>query len=143
MSLCDACTDRGMCCRDLTLPVRTDELHAVMELARPLTPDELRWVLLHHGVAATANYFSFQDGTPVRLIAGQPGTRTLQAGYSLRIDVPCSALKDGFCTLFGTDARPQMCSAWPNQPEQIQELEGCAYAEIFSLRGSGVGVMPR
>lgn len=40
MSLCHLCTDRGMCCRYIELP-----------LARPLTPDEELWVSLHPGLS--------------------------------------------------------------------------------------------
>lgn len=37
--ICNSCTDRGMCCRYIELP-----------LARALTDDEKRWVELHNGL---------------------------------------------------------------------------------------------
>ena len=38
--ICDHCTDRGMCCRYIELP-----------LARELSQDEMNWVNLHLGVS--------------------------------------------------------------------------------------------
>ena len=132
MSLCEACADQGQCCRYVTLPIRHEVYDGGWLLSRPLSPDEQRWVNLHPGVTATSHYLSVQDGTPVRTIAGQPGTHTPLLGYSLRIDVPCSALsQEGRCSLFGTVQRPQMCSDWPDQPEQLDGLIGCAYQTIF------------
>jgi len=104
-------------------------------LARSLTPDEHRYVRLHGGISVKDNLLSVGEDTPVRLIAGQPGTYTPRDGYSLRIDVPCSALdQEGRCSLFGSPERPEMCSQWPDQPEQIADLNGCAYQTLFSTQ---------
>lgn len=43
VSLCDRCSDRGMCCRYVELP-----------LARALSEDEQHWVELHPGLRMTA-----------------------------------------------------------------------------------------
>lgn len=43
LNLCRHCSDRGMCCRYVELP-----------LARPLTQDEGNWVNLHPGVRMVA-----------------------------------------------------------------------------------------
>ena len=49
MNLCDACTDRGMCCRYVELP-----------LARHLTADERHWVNLHPNI-----WVADVNGSPV------------------------------------------------------------------------------
>ena len=61
-----------------------------LPLARELNPDEIRWLQLHPGLSVE--------------------------GSSVRIDVTCSALADGKCTLFGTDERPDMCAKYPELP---------------------------
>ena len=92
--LCRLCTDRGMCCRYVELP-----------LGRFLSTDERRWVELHPEL-----HILDLDGLPV-----------------LHIDTTCSALMaDGFCDLYGTATRPEMCSIWPDRPEK-QAPPGCAY----------------
>ena len=78
-----------------------------LPLARGLTADEIKWVQLHPGLRMTA-----------------PDV--------VRIEVNCSALTpEGRCSLFGTDARPVMCSVWPDALEQVPE--GCVYAEELAL----------
>lgn len=95
MTPCDRCTDRGMCCRYIELP-----------LARPLTLDEEYWVSLH------------------------PGLSIKDRGRTVRFEIACSALTpEGLCSLFGTDARPEMCVCWPDSIEQVPD--GCAYAEVL------------
>lgn len=42
--ICDRCSDRGMCCRYIELP-----------LARPLTEDERNWVELHNGMVVNGS----------------------------------------------------------------------------------------
>ena len=69
---------------------------------RPLTADELNWLRLH-------------DGAEALMLAGARG----------RIDIPCSALVGGVCSLYGSEQRPQMCVRYPEIPEQL--IEGCAY----------------
>lgn len=64
---------------------------------RPLTADELKWVRLHPGVE----------------------------GLTGRHDIPCSALSEGVCTLYGSPERPEMCVRYPEMPEQL--IPGCAY----------------
>lgn len=106
--ICQRCSDRGMCCRYVELP-----------LARPLSADEITWVELHSGLR-------------------------MKAADVIHIDVNCSALTpEGRCSLFGTDARPVMCSVWPDALEQVPE--GCVYAEELALvsTGSGGSVRPR
>ena len=84
-----------------------------LPLSRILTSDEKRWVELHPGLSIKQGH------------AGAP---------AVRIEVRCSALTDsGFCALYGTPQRPQMCADWPDQPEQ-QAPPGCAY---LTLRGDG------
>ena len=93
-TICDRCSDRGMCCRYIELP-----------LARPLTADEGTWVELH------------------------PGVHMIDAA-TIHINVACRALTpEGYCGLFGTEARPRMCSVWPDAFYQIPD--GCAYKETF------------
>jgi len=143
MSLCEACADQGQCCRYVTLPIVHEAYDGVWLLARPLSPDEQRWVNLHPGVTATLRYVSLQDGTPARIVPGQPGSYMPAAGYSLRIDVPCSALsQEGRCSLFGKAERPQMCSDWPDQPEQLDGLIGCAYQTLFSTKEVQLSLVP-
>ena len=73
-----------------------------LPLARPLTRDEGHWVELHNGAHMV-------DAT------------------TIHINIACSALTDeGYCSLYGTDARPVMCSIWPDRPE-TQAPVGCAY----------------
>ncbi len=69
-----------------------------LPLARKLTPDEKRWVELHPGL--TVN------------------------GQNVRIDIQCSALSDGLCTLFGKPERPELCSRYP---EHSDLDAGCSY----------------
>ena len=97
MSICSKCRDIGMCCRYIELP-----------LARPLTPDETKWVELHDGLS-------------------------MKSPRLLRFEIACSALNDeGLCSLYGTEARPVMCDIWPDDVIN-QAPEGCAYlAEIRS-----------
>ena len=71
-----------------------------LPLARNLTEDESRWVSLHPGMSVD--------------------------GSTLRIDIACSALDNGRCTLFGTPDRPDMCGRYPEVPEAV--LPGCAYS---------------
>ena len=69
-------------------------------LSRALSDDEAYWASLHPGVKVD--------------------------GSNLTLSIPCSALTpDGRCSLFGTDARPQMCERFPELPAQM--LEGCSY----------------
>ena len=70
-----------------------------LPLARNLSSDEQGWVTLHPGASIR--------------------------GQSVRIEIPCSALSGGFCSLFGSPDRPQMCIRYPELPEQV--LTGCAY----------------
>ena len=69
---------------------------------RPLTPDETKWLRLH-------------DGAETLYLAGATG----------RIDIPCSALSDGKCSLYGSPERPEMCGRYPEMPEQL--IDGCKY----------------
>lgn len=69
------CGQCGKCCQYIQLP-----------LARPLGPDETRWVELHEGITV--------------------------AGESIRIDTPCSAY-DGLCTIY--ENRPTICRQYPTQ----------------------------
>ena len=78
-----------------------------LPLARPLTQDEGNWVDLH------------------------PAVHMVDA-QTIHINTVCSALTpEGDCSLFGTDARPEMCSQWPDALEQVPE--GCAYLERLAL----------
>lgn len=70
---------------------------------RPVSADELAWLRLHPG--AEAMYAEGKTG---------------------RVDIPCSALVEGMCSLYGLPERPQMCDRYPELPEQL--IEGCAYA---------------
>lgn len=70
-----------------------------LPLARALSADEQRWVALHSGLSIV--------------------------GQSIQIDVACSALDGGRCSLYGLPERPQLCVRYPELPEQV--LAGCAY----------------
>lgn len=71
-----------------------------LPLARNLTQDEKLWVELH-------------------------GLKMI--GKDVRIEVRCQALTtDGRCSLYGKPERPQMCSDWPDHPDQLPQ--GCSYA---------------
>ena len=88
-------------CRDRGMCCRYIEL----PLARSLSDDERRWVELHPG-------FSMRSESVVH------------------IEISCMALtEDGFCSLYGTAERPDMCGVWPDRPEE-QAPEGCAYLEL-------------
>ena len=69
-----------------------------LPLARGLSEDEMRWLDLHPGLSVE--------------------------GQAVRIEVPCSALANGRCELFGTPERPTMCERYPELPEMDS---GCAY----------------
>ena len=69
---------------------------------RPVTADEMKWLRLHNGAAAL-------------YLAGVKG----------RQNIPCSALADGRCSLYGSPERPEMCVRYPEMPEQL--IEGCQY----------------
>ena len=71
-----------------------------LPLARGLSADEQRWVNLHPGLSVH--------------------------GQNVRIEVECGALHNGFCSLFGSAERPEMCVRYPELPGQL--LEGCAYS---------------
>lgn len=95
----------GICdlCADRGMCCRYIEL----PLSRPLTADEGKWVELH------------------------PGVHMVDAN-TIHVTSTCTALTpEGFCSLFGTDARPEMCADWPDDLSQIPE--GCAYAERLAL----------
>lgn len=82
-----------------------------LPLARALTPDEQNWVNLH------------------------PETRMVGPS-TIRITSTCSALtQENKCSLYGTSARPVMCSVWPDAPES-QAPEGCAYLTEKGLQPS-------
>ena len=67
-----------------------------LPLARLLSEDETRWVELHPGIKVE--------------------------GLSVRIDTPCSALKDGQCSIH--EDRPQICRNYPELPGLDS---GCSY----------------
>ena len=69
---------------------------------RTLNEDELKWLRLHHGAE---NLW----------LTGVRGKKS----------IPCSALVDGRCSLYGSPERPEMCGRYPEIPEQL--IEGCAY----------------
>ena len=69
-----------------------------LPLARELTFDEVKWLELHDGLSIE--------------------------GLSVRIEIACSALKDGRCELFGQPERPTMCERYPELPDLDS---GCAY----------------
>ena len=140
MTLCHECADQGQCCRYITLPLaepwrlKPKEVQSY-QLARDLTPDEKHFVELHRGLHVQRGpegaVLTLMRPMPHRIIPGQPGMPDARAGNSIRVDTPCSALFEGYCTLFGTTDRPQVCSDWPDQPEQIEGLNGCAYESLF------------
>ena len=70
--------------------------YVMLPLARALSEDEKRWVELH------------------------PGLRI--EGESVRIDIPCSALRDGKCSIHSS--RPRVCQNYPEWPDLD---EGCSY----------------
>lgn len=74
-----------------------------LPLARNLSADEIRWVELHEGLSIR--------------------------GRNVRIEVSCSALMDGKCSLYGTPLRPQMCAVWPDRPAE-QAPFGCVFLEM-------------
>ncbi len=58
-----------------------------------------------------------------------------------RIPVPCSALTaDKRCGVYGTEARPELCSAWPNMPADIKEpsIEPWCTLEFVEAAGAPV-----
>ncbi len=104
MSLCEQCFDRGQCCRYIELPVPL----------RALTVDETKWVELHPGLSAS-------NGWVVTMMTDMGPSR------GLHWNISCSALQpDGLCGLYGTPFRPEMCSVWPDRPEE-QAPDECAY----------------
>ena len=89
---CDGCNRPGLtpgqCCTYIQLP-----------LARPLSPDERKWVELHPGITINET--------------------------SVRIETACSALtEEGRCSLYGLPERPLLCATYPQQPFLD---EGCSY----------------
>ena len=52
-------------------------------------------------------------------------TLTERAGQVwVTIPLPCSALQpDKSCGLYGTDERPRLCSAWPFEQNEIDEVD--------------------
>lgn len=46
-----------------------------------------------------------------------------------RLPIPCMALQpDKSCGVYGTEARPAMCAAWPTSRLHIQDIPECGYA---------------
>lgn len=93
---CDSCQRPGLaggdCCRAI-----------VLELAVPLTDDDVKWLEYHPGFRAVTS------------------TR-------VRIETACSKLTDeGLCSVFGTEERPLMCRFLPMRPEHIQDVPQCLY----------------
>jgi len=78
--------------------------YITLPLARRLTADEQAWVSLH---------------PCVRIIGGNV----------VRVNIPCKALKRGRCKLYGQEARPSLCSVWPDDPNN-QAPDGCIYKEV-------------
>ena len=78
-----------------------------LPLARALSGDEIRWVELHPGLTVR--------------------------GQDIRIEIACSALVEGKCTLYGTPDRPHICDLYPESPDLD---EGCGY-KLEKLKGSG------
>ena len=77
-----------------------------------LQPDVRHWLELH--------------GIALRESAGQVWAN---------IPLPCSALQpDKSCGLYGEAGRPQLCSVWPFNQEEIDEVNakgaGCTYSFI-------------
>ena len=46
-----------------------------------------------------------------------------------KLPIPCTALQaDKSCGVYGTDARPELCDTWPQEPEDLIELGApCGY----------------
>ena len=111
MTLCAACPIRGDCCRYVELPI---------QFWRQLTDDECKWINLHPGFHATPTMVA-APWQPEPTVA-HPGTQ--------RWDVACSALAaDGSCKLYGQPERPEMCSRWPDGPNQAPT--GCLYNDAL------------
>ena len=50
-------------------------------------------------------------------------------GHQLAAYVPvaCTKLKDGMCSIVGTDEHPKMCARYPKHPMDIEGLDFCTY----------------
>lgn len=140
VTLCRDCADQGQCCRYITLPLAEPwrlgpKDVSRYQLARNITADEKHFVELHRGLSVQNGpdgaVLTLMQPMPHRIIPGQPGMPDARAGSSIRVDVPCGALFEGKCALFGTPDRPTLCSDWPDQLEQIETLNGCAYQSLF------------
>lgn len=152
VTLCHECTDQGQCCRYVTLPLAEPwrlgpKDVSRYQLARNLSADEKHYVELHRGLSVVDGpngaVLTLMHPAPHRIIPGQPGMPDARAGNSIRIDVACSALEGAHCTLFGTDERPEMCSIWPDQVEQLEGLNGCAYVRMFAnAKATGGATVP-
>ena len=132
MTLCAQCSDRGMCCRYVELPVDTRVDKTTFLLARKLTDDEIRWVNLHPGIAVAtkANDPELQALVGMVVSVADPDSwkwLKYMPEKVIRIETKCSALTDeGRCSLYGTAERPEMCERWPDDVE-AQAPVGCAY----------------
>ncbi len=43
------------------------------------------------------------------------------------VPIACTKLKDGMCTIVGTDEHPKMCARYPRHPMDIEGLDFCTY----------------
>ena len=139
--ICHLCTKPGQCCTYVELPVvqfgyvKPDGYDSMSDVAfadripafrtaRPLSSDEQKWITLHVGLQMDSDSDVRVDleALPQRNVHMRTLTRTVH------IDTPCKALvpETGFCGLYGSDERPQMCADWPDDPAN-QAPEGCAY----------------
>lgn len=126
-----------MCCEYVVLPladIREDRESVFIPVAKALSEDEQKWVNLHEGMTVVdATHVLVRADRPWHVLSGQPGMPNPRQGSSLRVDTRCRALTEsGTCQLYGSPKRPEMCSLWPDQPEQVADLEGCAYQGAFT-----------
>ncbi len=50
-----------------------------------------------------------------------------QGQLAAYIPIACTKLKDGMCSIVGTDQHPKMCARYPRHPMDIEGLDFCTY----------------
>lgn len=60
--------------------------------------------------------------------------KEMNGGLFAYIPMPCSALKDGRCSIY--EERPDVCRSWPTSQADIDDLHDYKQAEMCTLRFS-------
>lgn len=132
----------GLCCeymvlpadKDRPIPVEEDDVLIVYLDPRVRNMDTERWLdtfkwASYHGV------WMWRDtGPPFVEVPVDARLSFRQSGdwLACRIDIPCDKLVrdadgDGYCSVFGTSERPDLCQRTPRHPLDVEGIKECTY----------------